>query len=60
MTEDHISLELDHKAVFALSSAVDYTLKKWCGEEKIDQETLISLKYLLKGACFELIYQKDS
>ena len=48
-----IGLNLDERAVKALHSAVAYTLEKWAGEGKLDQEELINLKTFLQGAIFE-------
>lgn len=48
-----IGLNLDERAVRALHSAVAYTLEKWAGEGKLDQEELINLKTFLQGAIFE-------
>ena len=35
---------MDERAVRALHSAVCFTLEKWCGQEKIDQEELQNLR----------------
>lgn len=48
-----VGLNLDERAVKALHSAVVYTLEKWAGEGKLDQEELINLKTFLQGAVFE-------
>ena len=48
-----VGLNLDERAVKALHSAVAYTLEKWAGEGKLDQEELINLKTFLQGAIFE-------
>ena len=48
-----VGLNLDERAVRALHSAVVYTLEKWAGEGKLDQEELINLKTFLQGAVFE-------
>ena len=48
-----VGLNLDERAVKALHSAVVYTLEKWAGEGKLDQEELLNLKTFLQGAIFE-------
>ena len=48
-----IGLNLDERATRALHSAVVYTLEKWAGEGKLDQEELLNLKTFLQGAVFE-------
>tara|TARA_X000001388_G_scaffold50498_1_gene36473 strand:- start:2381 stop:2593 length:213 start_codon:yes stop_codon:yes gene_type:complete len=48
-----VGLNLDERAVRALSSAVNYTLEKWAGEGFMDQEELLGLKPFLQGAVFE-------
>ena len=48
-----VGLNLDERAVKALHSAVVYTLEKWAGEGKLDQEELLNLKTFLQGAVFE-------
>ena len=48
-----VGLNLDERAVRALHSAVAYTLEKWAGEGKLDQEELLNLKTFLQGAVFE-------
>ena len=61
MDEDdvRVSISLDERAVRALHSAVCFTLAKWAGQEKIDQEELQNLRPFLQGAIFECIYQKE-
>lgn len=61
MDEDdvRVSISLDERAVRALHSAVCFTLTKWTGQEKIDQEELQNLRPFLQGAIFECIYQKE-
>ena len=53
-----VGLNLDERAVKALHSAVVYTLEKWAGEGKLDQEELINLKTFLQGAVFEFQFYK--
>ena len=53
-----IGLNLDERAVKALHSAVVYTLEKWAGEGKLDQEELLNLKTFLQGAVFEFQLMK--
>ena len=61
MDEDNVrvSISLDERAVRALHSAVCFTLTKWTGQEKIDQEELQNLRPFLQGAIFECIYQRE-
>jgi hypothetical protein len=61
MDEDdvRVSISLDERAVRALHSAVCFTLTKWTGQEKIDQEELQNLRPFLQGAIFECIFQKE-
>tara|TARA_B100000035_G_scaffold96747_1_gene82037 strand:+ start:3749 stop:3934 length:186 start_codon:yes stop_codon:yes gene_type:complete len=61
MDEDdvRVSISLDERAVRALHSAVCFTLTKWTGQEKIDQEELQNLRPFLQGAIFECIYQRE-
>tara|TARA_Y100000289_G_scaffold45511_1_gene45535 strand:+ start:218 stop:403 length:186 start_codon:yes stop_codon:yes gene_type:complete len=54
-----VSINLDERAVKALHSAVCFTLAKWTGQEKIDQEELQNLRPFLQGAIFECIYNRD-
>lgn len=54
-----VSISLDERAVRALHSAVCFTLTKWTGQEKIDQEELQNLRPFLQGAIFECIYQRE-
>ena len=53
-----IGLNLDERATRALHSAVVYTLDKWAGEGKLDQEELLNLKTFLQGAVFEFQLMK--
>ena len=53
-----IVLNLDERATRALHSAVVYTLDKWAGEGKLDQEELLNLKTFLQGAVFEFQLMK--
>ena len=55
-----ISLVLDERAVKALHSAVCFTLNKWAGQEKIDQEELQNLRTFLQGAIFEFTFGKSA
>tara|TARA_X000001388_G_scaffold41327_1_gene29097 strand:+ start:1738 stop:1950 length:213 start_codon:yes stop_codon:yes gene_type:complete len=56
-----VGLNLDERAVRALSTAVNYTLEKWAGDGFIDQEELLNLKPFLQGAVleFNLYYPTD-
>ena len=53
-----VGLSLDERAVRSLLSAVTFTLDKWSGQEKIDQEELINLKTFLQGCVFEFQFHK--
>ena len=48
-----VGLNLDERAVRALSTAVNFTLEKWAGDGFIDQEELLGLKPFLQGAVLE-------
>ena len=58
MEEDlmQVSMTMDERAVKALHSAVCFTLEKWAGQEKIDQEELQNLRPFLQGAIFEFTF----
>jgi hypothetical protein len=61
MDEDlsgHIGLTLDERATRALHAAVCFTLDKWTGQEKIDQEELQGLKPFLRKAILEFEFMK--
>ena len=51
-----VNITVDERAVKALHSAVCFTLEKWCGQEKIDQEELQNLRPFLQGALFEFTF----
>lgn len=53
-----VSMTMDERAVKALHSAVCFTLDKWTGQEKIDQEELQNLRTFLQGAIFEFVFDK--
>ena len=61
MEEDlsHVNMQMDERAVRALLSAVLFTLEKWCGQEKIDQEELYTLRPFLQGAVLEFTLAKS-
>ena len=48
-----VGFNLDETSVRTLHSAVLFTLDKWSGQEAIDQECLIDLKYGLQAAVLE-------
>lgn len=58
MSEDKLEIELDEIAVRALYSAVVFTLNKWAGQEKIDQETLMQLKPFLRKCLLEFQWMR--
>ena len=51
--EPKVGLNLDERCTRALHAAVLFTLEKWAGQEPIDQECLIELKYGLQAAVLE-------
>ena len=55
-----VSMMMDERAVRALHSAVCFTLEKWTGQEKIDQEELQNLRPFLQGAIFEFTFEKSN
>lgn len=55
-----VSMTMDERAVRALHSAVCFTLEKWTGQEKIDQEELQNLRPFLQGAIFEFVFENSN
>ena len=55
---DHINMKLDERAVRALFDAVVFTLTKWAGQEDIDQEALLMLKFYLQGCILEFDFHR--
>ena len=53
-----LELNLDETSARTLHAAVLFTLEKWAGQEPIDQECLINLKYGLQAAVLEFNYLK--
>ena len=53
---EQVNITVDERAVRALHSAVCFTLEKWAGQEKIDQEELQNLRPFLQGAIFEFVF----
>ena len=51
-----VGLNLDEISARTLHAAVLFTLDKWSGQEPIDQECLIDLKYGLQAAVLEFNY----
>ena len=51
--------EFNERSTRALSSAIDFTLEKWTGQEKIDQEALFSLKTFFHKLLLEFNYHRD-
>ena len=60
MEEHQISCVFDERAIRALHAAVSYTLEKWTGQGKMDQEELFCLKPFLQGAIFEFDFERQS
>ena len=58
---DHptVEVQMNERAIRALHSSVCFTLDRWAGQEKLDQEQLISLKHSLQGCIFEFDLDKD-
>ena len=59
MEEIILKVEMNERVVRALHSAVCFTLDKWTGQEKIDQEELFKLKVALQGCIFEFDFDKE-
>ena len=59
MEQATVKVEMNERAVRALHSSVCFTLDKWAGQEKLDQEQLLSLKHSLQGCIFEFDLDKD-
>ena len=55
---DRLDLNLDERAIRTLHSAVLFTLEKWTGQEPIDQEEMINLRYFLEKALLEYQYNR--
>ena len=45
--------EMDERTCRAFLSAVEFTLEKWTGQEKVDQEQLFALRPVLQGMVLE-------
>ena len=56
--DDRLDLNLDERAIRALHSSVVFTLAKWAGQEPIDQEELINLRYFLEKALLEYQFSR--
>ena len=56
--EFKINIVLNERGLRALHGAVHFTLDKWAGQEKIDQEALIDMRIFLQGALFECEYNR--
>ena len=54
-----IKAEFDERQARALSSAINFTLDKWAGQEDIDQEMLISMKTAFHGMILEFNLSRD-
>ena len=48
-----LDLNLDERAIRTLHQAVLFTLDKWAGQEPIDQEEMINLRFFLEKALLE-------
>ena len=59
MTENQLQLDLDEIAIRALYTAVEFTLEKWTGQEKIDQSSLMELKPFLRKCLLEFEFMRD-
>jgi hypothetical protein len=55
-----VNMLMDERAVRALHAAVCFTLEKWTGQEKIDQEELQNLRPFLQGAIFEFTFENSN
>ena len=53
-----IKLTINERGIRALHGAVDFTLNKWSGQEKIDQDALLDMRIFLQGALFEFEYNR--
>ena len=50
---------LNEPAARALLSAIDFTLEKWAGQEPIDQELLMKMRYSFRGMLLEFNFQRE-
>ena len=58
--ESHtVQIIFDERMLRAVSSSVEYTLKKWTGEGNIDQQTLFEIRPILHGAILEFEFARD-
>ena len=61
MNEDELIIKADfnERQARALSSAIDFTLDKWTGQEDLDQEMLFIMKTAFHGMILEFNLSKD-
>ena len=55
-----MKVEFNERTARALSSAIDFTLEKWVGQEPIDQEVLIAMKHAFHGMLLEFNFNRDA
>ena len=54
-----IKADFNERQTRALSSAINFTLEKWSGQEPLDQEALFALKTAFHGMILEFNLSKD-
>ena len=54
-----VKAEFNERSARAVSSAIDFTLEKWTGQEHIDQEALFNLKTFFHMLLLEFNYHRD-
>ena len=61
MNEDQLIIKADfnERQARALSSAINFTLDKWAGQEDLDQEMLLAMKTAFHGMILEFNLSKD-
>ena len=59
MEHTEISFTMNERSVRALHSAVVFTLEKWAGQGKIDQDCLLDIKPVLQGCVFEFDFNRS-
>ena len=61
MKEDEMIIKADfnERQARALSSAINFTLDKWAGQEDLDQEMLLAMKSAFHGMLLEFNFNRD-
>ena len=54
-----LTVNFDERTTRAVSSAINFTLDKWSGQEPLDQEMLMILKSSFHSMILEFNFSKD-